>query len=636
MTSSKSNQHRQRAPSHVIFWLAKLSTCCFSRAGGRCPPPSLPRSAVTGKYLYVDKNILGLSSARLLVSHGVDVIVLEAVDRVGGRTLTMHPPDDDPSVPKFGWADLGASYVGPSQNHILRLCKELGLGTYLCSDKQDFIHYSKGRQFCYQTTWPNLWWSNPLAYLEVVYMCRLMDNMSKEIPLDKPWKAPRAKEWDKLTVQDFLCRHCWTKYVHNHTDSFITKNRNGRQFCYQTTWPNLWWSNPLAYLEVVYMCRLMDNMSKEIPLDKPWKAPRAKEWDKLTVQDFLCRHCWTKDGVEFLLALCSNNNTADGHEMSLLYYLWYMCQGGGLLNLWRVKGGAQERKIVGGSQQICLKMAEQLAVSFHMKIHFDPPLSSRRYGLLQRSPMGLVLKCIIFFNHPFWAEKGYSYIYTNWMKIHFDPPLSSRRYGLLQRSPMGLVLKCIIFFNHPFWAEKDDGYNGLVTCNDDIEVVGLATEDFKPGVQLAGMICFVYGDQALGMANLTEEERKKKVCQTLSNFYKTHAALKPVHYMDKIWSQDTYVGGGYTCYYPPGVLSKYGPAIRESIGGCIFLAGTETALQWTGYMSGAVEAGERAAREVRTRMTTRNTNNFQASSTLSTLNKALKLSRSYQTSSLSR
>ncbi|CAG2063654.1 unnamed protein product, partial [Timema podura] len=150
----------------------------------------------------------------------------------------------------------------------------------------------------------------------------------------------------------------------------------GRQFCYQTTWPNLWWSNPLAYLEVVYMCRLMDNMSKEIPLDKPWKAPRAKEWDKLTVQDFLCRHCWTKDGVEFLLALCSNNNTADGYEMSLLYYLWYMCQGGGLLNLWRVKGGAQERKIIGGSQQVCLKMAEQLTE----RVHLNQPVVKINYS----------------------------------------------------------------------------------------------------------------------------------------------------------------------------------------------------------------------------------------------------------------
>lgn len=31
----------------------------------------------------------------------------------------------------------------------------------------------------------------------------------------------------------------------------------------------------------------------------------------------------------------------------------------------------------------------------------------------------------------------------------------------------------------------------------------------------------------------------------------------------------------------------------------IYFAGTETATHWSGYMEGAVEAGERAAREVR-------------------------------------
>jgi monoamine oxidase len=68
--------------------------------------------------------------------------------------------------------------------------------------------------------------------------------------------------------------------------------------------------------------------------------------------------------------------------------------------------------------------------------------------------------------------------------------------------------------------------------------------------------------------------------------------------MDKLWSEEPYIGGCYTTYYPPGVLSRYGPAIREPIGSRIYLAGTETALQWTGYMNGAVESGERAAREV--------------------------------------
>lgn len=38
--------------------------------------------------------------------------------------------------------------------------------------------------------------------------------------------------------------------------------------------------------------------------------------------------------------------------------------------------------------------------------------------------------------------------------------------------------------------------------------------------------------------------------------------------------------------------------IRQPVGR-IYFAGTETATQWSGYMEGAVEAGERAAREVR-------------------------------------
>ena len=32
--------------------------------------------------------------------------------------------------------------------------------------------------------------------------------------------------------------------------------------------------------------------------------------------------------------------------------------------------------------------------------------------------------------------------------------------------------------------------------------------------------------------------------------------------------------------------------------GRVYFAGTETATQWSGYMEGAIEAGERAAREV--------------------------------------
>jgi len=60
---------------------------------------------------------------------------------------------------------------------------------------------------------------------------------------------------------------------------------------------------------------------------------------------------------------------------------------------------------------------------------------------------------------------------------------------------------------------------------------------------------------------------------------------------------EQYSGGAYTGICPPGLLTTYGPVIREPVGQ-IYFAGTETATQWSGYMNGAVEAGERAAREI--------------------------------------
>lgn len=38
--------------------------------------------------------------------------------------------------------------------------------------------------------------------------------------------------------------------------------------------------------------------------------------------------------------------------------------------------------------------------------------------------------------------------------------------------------------------------------------------------------------------------------------------------------------------------------MREPVGR-LYFAGTETATEWSGYMEGAVQAGERATREVR-------------------------------------
>jgi monoamine oxidase len=47
----------------------------------------------------------------------------------------------------------------------------------------------------------------------------------------------------------------------------------------------------------------------------------------------------------------------------------------------------------------------------------------------------------------------------------------------------------------------------------------------------------------------------------------------------------------------PGTMTRYG-ATRQSRYLNIHWAGTETANQWSGYIEGAIESGQRVAREV--------------------------------------
>ena len=102
----------------------------------------------------IGAGISGLSAAYLLQQEygELKTVVLEARDRVGGRTHTLERDE-------VKYVDLGGSYVGPTQNRILRMAKNLGIKTYKVFAEGKNTEHSGGRPSFYRgdySTWNNL------------------------------------------------------------------------------------------------------------------------------------------------------------------------------------------------------------------------------------------------------------------------------------------------------------------------------------------------------------------------------------------------------------------------------------------------------------------------------------------------
>lgn len=146
----------------------------------------------------VGAGFAGLTAALRLNQAGRSVAILEARDRIGGRTFTEIRDDDT-------WIDRGGAWIGPGQDRIQALMAEFGVPSYKQYVDGDAMMYVDGKTYRYRGTIPLS--MSPWAVANIGGVFLELTRMCRSIPLNAPWQAPNADKWDRLTYAEWLHRH---------------------------------------------------------------------------------------------------------------------------------------------------------------------------------------------------------------------------------------------------------------------------------------------------------------------------------------------------------------------------------------------------------------------------------------------
>lgn len=352
---------------------------------------------------------------------------------------------------------------------------------------------------------------------------------------------------------------------------------DGKRRRYRGTIPRL---GPRVLWDVFVARRRFDRLARTVGAEAPWAAERAAELDAETLAEWCERNMRTEAARE-LIGLAGRTVWGAGpKELSMLHVLFYVAAAGSFDKLIDTEGGAQQDRLDGGAQLLPLGLADSLgdrvrlgAVVRRISDHGDG---------VQIAAEGVAVE----------AERAIVAIPPAIAaRIEIDP-LPPGRPELAERLRPGALTKCMALYEKPFW--RDDGLSGEAVT--DAGPVTL-TFDSSPRDGSAGVLLgFVGGPEARELAALPVAERRAPVLACFERLYGARAA-QPLDYAEQTWAEEELSGGGPTSNFGPGGWTASGPLLREPTGR-VHWAGTETATIWSGYMEGALQAGERVASEV--------------------------------------
>ena len=184
--------------------------------------------------------------------------------------------------------------------------------------------------------------------------------------------------------------------------------------------------------------------------------------------------------------------------------------------------------------------------------------------------------------------------FTLLRQVRLDVPLSPAKRRAIDELGYGTNAKLMTGWARRKWR-LSHGSTGTVMTDAGFQI---AWETSRSQKGTAGVLTnFTGGAEGLAAGNGTPLERGREFAARLDTVFPgVSAHHRPDEAVRFHWPTNPWTRGSYACYRP-GQITAFGGAEGEREGG-VFFAGEHTSSDFQGFMEGACESGERAAREV--------------------------------------
>ncbi len=434
----------------------------------------------------------GLTAARELKKAGLSVAVLEARDRVGGRTWT--------DTIDGAMLEIGGQWVSPDQTALMGLLDELGLKMY--------SRYRDG---------------------ESVYL------------------APDGSR---------------TRYT-------------GASFPVSET----------TAAEMGKLIAILDGLAAEIGPEEPWAHPKARELDTISFHHWLRQNSTDEEACNNIgLFIAGGMLTKPAHAFSALQAVLMAASAGSFSNL-TDEDFILDKRVIGGMQQVSLLIAAELGDDVVLNspvrtINWEPAGEGHRVTV--ESERATVNARFVIMAVP---PNLYS-------RVSYNPPLPRRQHQMHQHQSLGLVIKVHAVYSTPFWRE--DGLSGTGFGAD--ALVQEVYDNTNHGDTRGTLVGFISDEKADAVFELSAEDRKKKVLESIASFLGDKALDAEVYY-ESDWGSEEWTRGAYAASYDLGGLHRYGKDQHANVGP-IYWSSSDLAAEGYQHVDGAVRMGQATAARI--------------------------------------